>query len=138
MKLDALFSSDSDEWETPDAFFAKLNTEFNFTIDVCATAENAKCREFYSKETNGLAQPWDGRVWCNPPYSQIALWVAKAFQEKQRRENESIVMLIPSRTDTAYWHDFVMRAYDVRFIRGRLKFKGGKSCAPFPSAVIVW
>lgn len=76
-----LFSSKSDEWETPRDFFAALDTEFHFDLDACATKQNRKCERFYSKDDNALTQPWAGRVWCNPPYSSISAWVKKASRE---------------------------------------------------------
>lgn len=133
----ALFTSDSDEWETPQAFYDLLDTEFHFTLDPCATAENAKCKKFYTKEQDGLrALWWVHTVFVNPPYSQIKEWVRKCYEEAQ--SGAAVVMLIPSRTDTRYWHDYVMKAAEIRFVRGRLKFAGAKNSAPFPSAVVVF
>ena len=134
----SLFSSSSTEWETPDDLFNLLNNEFNFTLDVCATPANAKCARYFTPEQNGLAQSWAGETcWCNPPYGrQIGLWVAKAHSESKR--GATIVMLLPARTDTAWWHDHVMRSSEIRFIRGRLRFGGAKHGAPFPSCVVVF
>jgi phage N-6-adenine-methyltransferase len=133
-----LFTSNTDLWATPQDFFDKLNAEFGFTLDVCATPENAKCPDYYTKEQDGLAQKWTGRVWCNPPYGrQISTWIEKGYNTVQNGDAELVVMLIPSRTDTAYWHDYVMKG-DIRFIRGRLKFGGSKNSAPFPSAVVIF
>lgn len=129
-----MFSSNTDLWSTPQDFFDKLNLEFNFTIDVCATSENAKCKKFYSIEDDGLAQEWQGVCWMNPPYGrEIKHWIKKAYES-----NATVVCLIPARTDTAWWHDYVMKADDIRFIRGRLKFGNSKNSAPFPSAVIIF
>jgi phage N-6-adenine-methyltransferase len=146
---DGLFSSASDDWPTPDDLFATLNGEFRFTLDACASAANAKCARFYSRTDNGLAQPWYGRVWCNPPYGrQIGAWVAKARQASEA--GATVVMLIPARTDTAYWHDHAMRAAEIRFICGRLNFAGERQAArleagesvahnaPFPSALLIF
>lgn len=126
----ALFSSNSDEWATPQALFDELNEEFHFTLDVCATAENTKCKEYLTKEDNGLLVDWKKHVcWMNPPYSNIAEWIWKAATENIK--GATVVCLIPSRTDTKYFHNFIWntaanRPYDgveIRFIKGRLKFQ---------------
>lgn len=128
--------SESVEWATPQAFFDELDREFGFTLDVCATDENHKCKNYYTIKENGLLQPWSGVVWCNPPYGrQIKYWVQKAYETSLT--GTRVVMLLPARTDTAYWHDYVMKG-EVRFIRGRLKFNDGKNSAPFPSAVVIF
>lgn len=130
------FSSKSDEWATPQDFFDKLHAEFDFCLDPCATAENAKCVLYYTLEDDGLTQPWlRQRVFCNPPYSQIKLWMAKAYEESQK--GALVVCLVPSRTDTRWFHDYAMKG-EVRFIRGRLKFGGSKNSAPFPSALVIF
>ena len=137
MNTDVMFSSKTDMWETPQDFFDKLNDEFHFTLDVCATPQNAKCARFYTKEQDGLAQKWDGVVWCNPPYCrQTVKWVEKAYNESKR--GVTTVMLIPCRTDVSYFHDFILGKAEVRFVRGRLKFGGSKNSAPFPSMVVVF
>jgi site-specific DNA-methyltransferase (adenine-specific) len=134
--LSVHFSSASDNWSTPQDFFDELNAEFNFTLDVCADSVNAKCQRYFTKDMDGLTQDWTGVVWCNPPYGRtIAKWIEKGY--KSSLLGNTVVMLIPARTDTAYWHDFVMKG-EVRFIRGRLKFGGHKNSAPFPSAVVVF
>lgn len=135
-----MMSSATPEWATPRALFDALDAEFRFTIDACAVPENAKCRLFYSPEDDGLSQPWHGRVWCNPPYGRgIGAWIKKAWGSAQA--GATVVLLIPSRTDTAWWHDYCARG-EVRFLRGRVKFErtyGGKSeSAPFPSAIVVF
>ena len=132
------FSSATDEWATPQDFFDKLMETYRFTLDVCATAENAKCADFYTKEDNGLTKDWMGRCWMNPPYGRdIKYWVKKAYQSA--RDNGALVVcLLPSRTDTAWWHDYVLPYGEVTFIRGRLKFGGAKNSAPFPSAIVVF
>ena len=135
----ALFTSDSDEWSTPQAFYDLLDREFHFTLDPCATAENAKCAKFYTKEDNGL-DPFRWRyqvIFCNPPYSQIKEWTQVCW-EATCHMGTTVVLLIPSRTDTKYWHRWIMRASEVRFVRGRLKFGGATNSAPFPSAVAVF
>ena len=112
MVSDTLFSSDKMDWETPQAVFDLLDQEFHFTLDACASAENAKCAQYYTVSDDALKQFWPGRVWCNPPYGRdIGDWVRKAFQESLR--GSTVVLLIPARTDTAYWHTYVMRAAEV-------------------------
>ena len=134
-----LFSSATGEWETPQDVFDALNEEFGpFDLDPCATPENAKCPNYYTKEQNGLAQPWWGKVFVNPPYGRdIKRWVRRCWATAGL-SSELVVALIPSRTDTAWWHDFVMKAGEIRFIRGRLKFGGAEHGAPFPSCIVVW
>ena len=133
-----LFSSNSDEWATPLGIYEELNKEFNFNLDPCATATNAKCLKFFTKETDGLSQAWGGyRVFCNPPYSKIADWVKKAYYEG-RKDNTLVVLLIPARTDTRYFHDFIMHRAEIRFLKGRLKFGDAKNSAPFPSMVVIF
>ena len=133
-----MMSSNRDDWETPQDFFDRLDDEFHFTLDPCATVETAKCAKFYTKEDDGLAQSWAGeRVFVNPPYGRkIGGWVRKSCEEAHGGAGV-VVMLIPSRTDTAWWHEWVMRADIVRFVRGRLYFSG-KGRAPFPSVVVVF
>lgn len=131
------FSSASDEWPTPQDFFDKCNAEFGpLDLDVCATAENAKCPRYFTKADDGLAQVWSGRVWMNPPYGrEIGAWMAKAWRSSQA--GALVVCLVPARTDTAWWHDYAAKGA-VRFIRGRLKFGGHKNSAPSPSALVVF
>jgi phage N-6-adenine-methyltransferase len=139
-----LFSSSSDNWATPQDFFDKLNEEFHFTLDVCATPENAKCERYFTPEMDGLKQEWTGVCWCNPPYSQIKQWIQKASESASN--GATVVMLIPARTDTSYWHRYIWDTeqhrprpgVEVRFIKGRLKFGGSKNSAPFPSAVVIF
>lgn len=131
----------SHEWETPIEFFRALDEEFGFFLDAAASVDNTLCHHFYSQQVNGLAFSWaawvEGAVWCNPPYgTQISKWVRKCFDESQ--DGATVVMLIPARTETAYWHDYVMRAAEIRFVRGRLRFSGSSVNAPFPSAVVVF
>jgi len=133
-----LFSSNSDEWATPQKLFDDLNNEFDFELDVCATEENHKCPEYFTKEQDGLSKNWGGkRIWCNPPYSQIEKWVEKAFRET-RTDRTIVVMLIPSRTDTRYFHNYIYQRSEIRFVKGRLKFGDGKGSAPFPSMIIIF
>ena len=137
MNTELMFSSKTDLWETPKDLFDKLNNEFHFTLDVCATPENAKCDSFYTKEQDGLSQPWEGVVWCNPPYGrQIGEWVRRAFLASV--SGNTVVMLLPARTDTRWFHEYIYGKAEIRFIRGRLKFGGSKNSAPFPSMVVVF
>lgn len=130
----ALYSSDNEVWETPQDLFNILDSEFHFDIDVCATAENAKCANFFSPLDNGLSQDWYGVCWMNPPYGKkIGSWMKKAMEAKT-----TVVCLVPARTDTKWWHEYAMKAKEIRFIKGRLKFGHSKNSAPFPSAVIVF
>ena len=134
MNREAMFSSKTDLWETPQDFFDNLNEEFRFQTDVCALPENAKCKHFYTPEQDGLVQEWSGSCWCNPPYGrQIGKWVRKASESKA-----TTVLLIPARTDTAWFHDYIYGKAEVRFIRGRLRFSGAKFNAPFPCMVVVF
>lgn len=130
----------SHEWETPIALFRQLDDEFDFQLDAAASLDNMLCQHFYTEAMDGLSFDWNwtnGAVWCNPPYgTQIGRWVAKGYEEAQK--GATVVMLIPARTETRYWHDYVMQAAEIRFIRGRLRFSGYNVNAPFPSAVVVF
>ena len=137
--MEVHFSSKSNEWNTPDDLFNTLNNEFNFTLDPCTNGENNKCDKFYTEKENGLIQDWSKDiVFMNPPYGrEISQWIEKAYNESLK--GSKVVCLIPSRTDTKYWHDFIFnKASEVRFIKGRLKFGDSKNSAPFPSAIIVY
>ena len=130
------FSSETDEWPTPQDFFDRLNEEFHFELDVCATHENAKCPRYFTRRENGLLQQWTGVCWMNPPYGrEIGQWVKKAYESALG--GATVVCLLPSRTDTAWWHDYCMKG-EIRFVRGRLKFGDASENAPFPSAVVVF
>ena len=132
----SLFSSATCEWETPQDVFDKLNAEFHFTLDPCSTDQNAKCAKHYTKEQGGLAQDWTGEnVFCNPPYGrEMQKWIKKCSE----LQCGVAVMLIPARTDTAAFHDYIYGKAEIRFIRGRLKFGGSKNSAPFPSMVVIF
>ena len=133
-----MYTSSSDEWETPREFFDAIDAVFHFTLDVCATSANAKCERYFTKADDGLARTWSGVCWMNPPYGrEISLWVRKAH-ESGREPGTVVVCLLPARTDTRWWHDNVIaHASSIRFIRGRLRFSG-KGSAPFPSALVVF
>ena len=136
----SLFQSTRSDWETPHRFFKELDDEFHFTLDPCCWPETAKCAKFYTPKENGLIQNWQGeRVFCNPPYGrQITEWVIKCHREGNKPDT-IVVMLIPARTCTRYFHGYIYKiAFDLRFIKGRLRFVGAKSPAPFPSMVVVF
>ena len=134
-----MYSSKRDDWETPREFFDKLNLEFNFDVDVCATKENAKCNEYWTKETDGLKQKWAGFCFMNPPYGrEIGKWICKAFQESKQDYCGCVVGLLPARTDTRWFHEYIYGKAEIRFLKGRLKFGGGQNNAPFPSMIVIW
>ena len=137
--MDVHYSSKTNEWSTPQDFFDELDKEFNFTLDPCSTSENAKCAKYFTVEDDGLKQDWSNDVvFMNPPYGrEIKHWIKKAYEEHIK--GATVVCLIPSRTDTTYWHDYIFgKASDIRFLKGRLKFGESKNSAPFPSAVIIY
>ena len=132
------FSSETNEWATPQALFNALDREFNFTLDPCSDGINAKCQKYFTIEDDGLAQDWfNDTVFMNPPYGrEIPKWIQKAYEES--RKGATVVCLIPSRTDTRYWHEYIMKADEVRFVKGRIKFGGSNQSAPFPSCIVVF
>jgi phage N-6-adenine-methyltransferase len=132
------FSSATVEWETPAAFFAKLNRRFQFTLDPCATSDNAKCALYFTKEQDGLAQDWEThRVFCNPPYGRkLGHWARKCFEASLR--GALVVLVVPARTDTKWFHDWVQGKANIKFIRGRLQFGEATNGAPFPSIIAVY
>ena len=114
------------DWQTPDAVYAELEAEFGFDFDPCPA----------NPQFDGLSVEWGKSNFVNPPYGrEIGRWLAKGFAEWKK--GKTVVFLIPSRTDTRWWHDYCMKATEIRFIKGRLKFKGATNSAPFPSAVVV-
>jgi phage N-6-adenine-methyltransferase len=130
--------SRTDLWSTPINLFRRLDKEFNFTLDVCAVKENAKCKHYFTKEDNGLTKLWFGRCWMNPPYGKIiSLWLEKAYKSLEF-DTEIVVCLIPVRTDAPWWHKYVMKASEVRFITRRVAFGNTEVPAPFPSAIVVY
>ena len=137
----ALLASGRTDWETPQALFDDLDQEFHFTLDPASTDENAKCEKHFTPRENGLEQSWAGEtVFCNPPYGRsLPAWIEKAATEA--RNGATVVMLIPARTDTKAFHDFIYNKAEIRFLRGRIKFGlGGETsdAAPFPSMVVVF
>ncbi len=135
-----MFSSKRGDWATPTEFFNKLDWRFGpFNLDPCASPHNTKCANFFTEAEDGLTKDWgDSTVFVNPPYGRgIDKWIKKAYEES-RKENTKVVMLIPARTDTKYWHKYVMMADEVYFVKGRLKFGDSANSAPFPSAVVCF
>lgn len=122
------FSSITDNWKTPDILYKELDKEFHFNFDPCPLDN--------PDNIDGLKIEWGTRTFVNPPYSQLKAWCKKAYEESLK--GKTIVMLIPSRTDTCAWHSYIMKATEIRFIKGRLKFGNAKNSAPFPSAIIVF
>lgn len=167
MNKELMFSSTTDEWSTPQGFYDELNKEFNFTLDPCSTHENHKCDTYFTLEDDGLNKDWSGHtVFCNPPYSVAENackpnctkkkckergfhlteykagqedWIRKCYDEN-RNNGVKVVMLIPSRTDTIAFHKYIYKKLNVeiRFVKGRLKFGGSTTGAPFPSMVVVF
>ena len=137
--LTAMYSSSTDQWATPQDFFDELNKEFSFDLDPCADENNHKCERYFTKERDGLKMDWGGsRVFCNPPYGrEIGEWVRKCYEEGHK-EGTIVVMLIPARTDTKYFHDYILNRAELRFVRGRLRFGDAETGAPFPSMVVIF
>lgn len=147
-----MFSSKTPEWETPQDLFDELDKEFHFELDVCANKENKKCKNWFSVEQDGLKQDWinanmykgTSAIWCNPPYGrEIEKWIKKASNENEKWRYEvdyRIVMLLPARTDTRWFHDYIYKKenVEIRLLKGRLKFGGSKNSAPFPSMVVIF
>lgn len=149
MNRKLMFSNKNNAWCTPRDFFNKLNQEFNFNLDPCCMPKSALCIKYFTPEEDGLKQNWGGyTVFVNPPYGrEIGKWVKKSYEESNK-PNTIIVMLIPSRTDTRYFHNYILNKAELRFIKGRLKFvdmdyagdeKDRKmSPAPFPSMLVIF
>ena len=140
MITQGMFSSNTNEWATPAKLFEDLDREFHFDLDPCSTNENAKCADHYTIEDDGLTKNWVGRnVFCNPPYGrELPKWVRKCYEES-KKPNTIVVMLIPARTDTSYFHEYIYhKAKEIRFLRGRLHFNESKQGAPFPSMIVVF
>lgn len=143
--MDVHFSSEKQDWETPQDFFDELDREFDFTLDVCATKENAKTEAYIYNSS--LQQSWynwnweafkePDTCWMNPPYGRaIGKWIKKASEEASL--GAIVVALLPARTDTKWFHDYIYKKHEIRFLKGRLKFVGAKSSAPFPSMIVVF
>lgn len=144
MNKEVLFSTGKDDWETPDEVFNYFNSLYHFNLDAAANATNHKTPTWFGEQAdgtfvNGLVQDWSGKtIWLNPPYSNPLQknFIQKALEAAS--EDSTVVCLLPARTDTHLWHNFVMRADEVYFIKGRLQFKGAEASAPFPSCVVVF
>jgi len=134
-----MFSSKTGVWATPQDFYDKLDRLYGpFTLDPCANAENAKTANYFTEADDGLAQDWSGNVvFCNPPYNNMKDW-SKKCRDEALKSDTTVVLLCPARTDTRYFHDSIMFADEIFFIKGRLKFGGSKNSAPFPSMVAVF
>ena len=135
----ALYSSRTEEWPTPQSFFTELHQAFSFTLDPCATHQNAKCATYFTKAEDGLMQDWGSHiVFCNPPYGRdMAHWARKCFEASQA--GATVLILAHARTDTRWFHGWVYnKATEIRFVKGRLKFGDAKNSAPFPSLVAVY
>ena len=136
-----MMSSNKNNWETPQWLFDEILNEFHLEVDVCANYTNRKLNVYFDKQTDGLSREWDcetGGYWMNPPYGrEIIKWVKKAYDSNQKH-NSLIVALLPARTDTKWFHDFIYNKAEIRFIKGRLKFSGSKNSAPFPSMIVIW
>lgn len=131
-----LLTSKTDQWSTPQWLFDELNAEWNFTLDVCALPENAKCEKYFTPSQDGLSQEWQGTCWMNPPYGRnIGKWVKKAWE--QSLTGVTAVCLLPARTDTKWFHDYCLQG-KIHFIKGRLRFGNSKNSAPFPSMLVVF
>lgn len=139
----SLLSSKKQDWCTPKEFFDVLDAEFHFTLDAAATKKSAKCSAYFTPEDDALKKSWrtSGAVFCNPPYGrEVRKWVRKAYEES--RNGQVVVMLLPARTDTSYFHDYIYGHAEIRFIRGRLRFTdengNKKDAAPFPSMIVIY
>lgn len=139
MNKEAMFSSKRTDWETPQDFYNLLNEEFEFTLDPASTKENHKCEKYFTQAEDGLVKSWRGEtVFCNPPYGRgIRAWVEKGYLESMDKDT-TVVMLLPARTDTMWFHDYIYEKSEIRFLRGRLKFGDSKTGAPFPSMVVIY
>ena len=137
--MNTIFSSDSNEWATPQYLFDKLNEEFHFTLDPAASDENHKCDKYYTIEEDGLQKSWGGEtVFCNPPYGRgIGKWLEKAYNESQK-PNTPVVLLVFARTDTKWFHKYVYGKAEIRFIEGRIKFGSARNNAPAPSMIVIY
>ena len=134
-KLQGKFISLKQDWETPDEVFEPLNQEFRFTTDVCADSRNTKCPDFFAVNDNALQRSWHGVCWMNPPFGEQARWVKKAYEESLK--DATVVCLLPARTNTNWWHDYCMKG-EIRFLKGRPKFKGAEHGLPQPLAIVIF
>lgn len=144
MNNNLMFSSSKDDWETPDQLFQELDREFHFDLDPCSSHSNKKCDLHYTIKEDGLKQDWKGHiVFCNPPYGRktTSEWIKKCYEESQK-PGTKVVMLIPARTDTIAFHEYILNKAEIRFLKGRLKFEVNgikhKDPAPFPSMIVIF
>lgn len=140
MRMDnnGMFTSNRDDWETPDYFFQYWNMQYDFDLDACANDHNHKCQNFFSTEQDALQQKWFGNVWMNPPYGRaIKAFIKKAYESVKNGDCKCVVCLVPVRTDTQWWWEYVVKG-EIHFIRKRIRFVGGDQLAPFPSAVVIF
>ena len=136
-KFKGLMTSNSGEWSTPQDLFDELNKEFHFVIDVCSSDINAKCKKHFTKENSCFQSNWESPAFMNPPYGrEIGNFIAKARDEQDK--GITIVALLPARTDTKWFHNYILGKQEIRFIEGRLKFGGSKNSAPFPSMIVIF
>ena len=138
INTDVMFSSKTPEWATPQDLFDRLDEKYHFNLDPASTDENAKMRKsLYRKRRRLIPRMGGYKVFCNPPYGrEIGKWVEKGYKESQK-QNTTVVMLLPARTDTKWFHDYCLKG-EIEFIRGRLKFGDSKNSAPFPSMIVVF
>ncbi len=140
MNTEIMFSSANDAWATPQNYFDKLNERFNFNLDPCAAEDSYKCNIYFTEKDDWLKQDWkitDKMLWliwnnrykntnvfCNPPYSDLKSWIKKASEEIKKDYCDQIVMLIPSRTDTIAFHEYIYNKewVEIEFIKWRLIF----------------
>jgi phage N-6-adenine-methyltransferase len=135
----ALFTAGSTDWETPPELFKQFDKKYHFDIDVCATAQNTKCQRYFTPEQDGLTQPWYGTCWMNPPYGRgVEPWIKKAYESA--KAGATVVALLPARTDTVWFHQYIYGKAEIEFLRGRVRFIQGDKTGPatFPSMVVVW
>jgi phage N-6-adenine-methyltransferase len=131
-----------EEWETPASIFDPLHAEFKFTLDAAALPHNAKCAAYITPAQNALTLSWGERgdsIWLNPPYGyrNLDLWMGKAY--RQSLVGRTVVCLVPAHTGQPWWHQWVVgKASEIRWIRGKVKFVGAASCAPFPSCIVIY
>lgn len=140
MNTEVMFSSKTDNWSTPDSFYKLALEKYNINpiLDVCADSQNTRCKLFYTKKEDGLKQEWDKDFWMNPPYGRnIQHWIKKAYNSCVKYNVEG-VMLLPARTDTKWFHDYIYNKSEIHFIKGRLKFGDSKNSAPFPSILVIY
>jgi phage N-6-adenine-methyltransferase len=136
-KAKPYFLSSSIEWGTPPEIFDPLDAQYHFTLDVCASAANAKVPRYFSAAQNGLAQDWGQEIcWMNPPYGrQLETWMRKAYGSAQA--GATVVSLVPARTSNRWWHAYAQHA-EYTFLKGRVRFVGAASTAPFPSVILIF